>query len=68
MSNGEVCCILGVCCPPAQRRVKVFQAMSETLNLTPADADAVTDWFIDHVTPQKMTDAMHAELAKHAKA
>ena len=36
MSNGEVCCILGVCCPPAEARVKL---VSEFQKVSGYDAD-----------------------------
>lgn len=36
MSNGEVCCILGVCCPPAEARAKM---VSEFQKVSGYDAD-----------------------------
>lgn len=29
MSNGEVCCILGICCPPAQVRPKLIAELQK---------------------------------------
>lgn len=72
MSNGEVCCILGVCCPPDSRKTRVVPIMSSELGLTEDQAGAVFDWFdsrvdfapkglvqplIDHVADQARTHA-----------
>lgn len=45
MSNGEVCCILGVCCPPVARRDKSIAKIAADTGLTITDASLVFDWF-----------------------
>ena len=45
MSNGEVCCLLGVCCPPASRRVRAVAVISADTGLSTAEAEKAFDWF-----------------------
>ena len=67
MSNGEVCCILGVCCPPASRRVKLISALETDAALGRDEADRAADWIIEHITPEKMLLAIKSELAKRSE-
>jgi hypothetical protein len=46
MSNGEVCCILGVCCPPgsaAQREALVHEVQKRHAELDEAEAGKRAD-------------------------
>ena len=45
--NGEVCCILGICCPPAstQRRGALVKQLVTDLP-TPITPEAVADWIL----------------------
>lgn len=45
MSNGEVCCILGVCCPPgsAAQRVALATSIKKHHKCTLHDAEAAAD-------------------------
>lgn len=45
MSNGEVCCLLGVCCPPSARKPKASATMARDLGLTVDQASQAFDWF-----------------------
>ena len=45
MSDGEVCCILGVCCPPAVRRERAVAQIANETGLMVVDAATVFDWF-----------------------
>ena len=51
MSNGEVCCLLGVCCPPAsvKRRSKVSAVLAREIGLEISTAEQVLDWFDSRV-------------------
>ena len=60
MSNGEVCCILGVCCPPErQRRAIVMAIMAHGLD--EATGDKVADAMQPYLQPRVMLKA----LAEH---
>lgn len=67
--NGEVCCILGICCPPDERRTKVVKALAQDLGWSDDDAAAAFDWFAERVdfgpkgTVQPGIDAV-AEMAR----
>lgn len=71
MSNGEVCCILGVCCPPAARKQKVASALALDLSLSETDALAIFEWFDSRVdfgpkgTIQPAIDAVAALARQH---
>lgn len=46
MSNGEVCCILGVCCPPGsseQRQALVREIQKQRPKMSEADAVAAAN-------------------------
>ena len=61
MSNGEGCCILGICCPPEQQYDKVKQAMHDL----GADADLsvkIAVWFNEHVTAKAVAKAVAHKL------
>jgi len=71
MSNGEVCCILGVCCPPAERKQKVVKAMADDLSISETAAVAAFEWFASRVdfvpkgTGQPGIDAVAAMARAH---
>lgn len=46
MSNGEVCCILGVCCPPDAQQAALSSALVKDQVCTPEYAEAVSAWLI----------------------
>lgn len=46
MSNGEVCCILGVCCPPGsseQREALIREVKKQRPKMTEADVEVAAD-------------------------
>lgn len=65
MSNGEVCCILGVCCPPAAQREKVKASLLSEMDITEADAERVAEWFVAHVSLEKMLNSIQKHCVKH---
>jgi hypothetical protein len=48
--NGEVCCILGVCCPPGSeaQSLALAKEMSKDLGISPAQARVYADWCLKH--------------------
>ena len=72
MSNGEVCCILGVCCPPssAVRRASFVSHVVAEVGMDPAHAEKMVDWldvrfdFAPKGTMQPLIDA----IAGHVRA
>lgn len=70
MSNGEVCCILGVCCPPAERKIKVSPILEADLGLTATQAEAVWDWFDSRVdfAPKGLVQPLIDHVADQARS
>lgn len=70
--NGEVCCILGVCCPPAAQYEALETAIVKDLKCSPEDARKHAAWTLKHfdLAPKgklaPLVDAV-VEMAKHAK-
>lgn len=69
MSNGEVCCILGICCPPAAARTKMI---SEFQKVSGYDADGcakIADFLIERFAfaPKSLEPAIH-EIVRLARA
>lgn len=48
MSNGEVCCILGICCPPAEARAKLIQQFKAAA-VTTSNASAAVNMSDGHL-------------------
>lgn len=73
MSNGEVCCILGVCCPPAKRRGTMIAHLAADTGVSTAHAEAAVDWVLERfdlgpkgfVTPLVRHIAEQARLHPH---
>lgn len=59
MSNGEVCCLLQVCCPPESRKKVAVDHLVSDAGLTPEAAASAFQWFDErfdfapkgHITP-----------------
>lgn len=51
MSNGEFCCAIGLCCPPASptRRAALVNELVHGTGLSEVDAGLVADWLIANV-------------------
>ena len=51
MSNGEFCCAIGVCCPPAStaRRMALVNELVHGTGCEAAEMQKVADWLIDNV-------------------
>jgi len=47
--NGEVCCILGICCPPAEQRAALATWLEEEEGLSPAQAKRLASKLLKHV-------------------
>ncbi len=71
MSNGEVCCILSICCPPAQVRPKL---VSELQKVSGYDADGcgkIADFLLTRFdfapkgTVQPLIDSVAAMAKAH---
>lgn len=68
MSNGEVCCILGICCPPAEAKAKM---VSEFRKVSGYDADGcekIADFLIERFAfaPKSMEPAIQ-EIVRLAR-
>jgi hypothetical protein len=48
MPNGEVCCLLQVCCPPEVARRTMAEKMMHKWDIDPKAARACADWLYDH--------------------
>ena len=47
--NGEVCCILGVCCPPGSaRQVRALEEEMVKAGCASADAEKMAPWILQH--------------------
>ncbi len=70
MSNGEVCCILGICCPPAEARVKLVSELQKASDYDQAGCEKIAAFieerfdFAPKGTVQPLIDKI-AEMVKH---
>lgn len=67
--NGEVCCILGVCCPPlsaGQRDAMVKEMMADGVCDDAAEAKRVAGWVLKHfdLAPAGTLAPFKREMAK----
>lgn len=44
MANGTTCCAAEICCPPAQARKKVVEALAKYTGVDPLYCERVMDW------------------------
>jgi len=69
--NGEVCCILGVCCPPLSEQQ--YEALASELvkgaGCEAAHARTVAEWLLKHfdLAPAGSLSALKADIAKMAR-
>lgn len=47
MSNGEVCCIVGVCCPPARAKARLALELTKDCGCDTTIADKVADYIFE---------------------
>ncbi len=72
MSNGEVCCILGICCPPDEARQKLIDEMLKrsvmTLGSKP-DVEAHADYILEtfDLAPKGLLQPLVDYVALHAR-
>ncbi len=74
--NGEVCCILGVCCPAesSERQSALAKTIKKDVGLTDQAAGAVADWMIEHFdlapkgTLHGYANAIAEMVRRHEKA
>lgn len=64
--NGQVCCILGVCCRGAKQEAALAQAMVTEIGCTPEDAAKHARWLMTHfdLAPAGSLEAFKAALAE----
>ena len=75
MSNAAECCVLGICCPPAQRRKILTDsiiafARTYASAITPDQAECFLDW-VDHEEATFAPKSMQAvidDVARLARA
>lgn len=70
MSNGKVCCLLGVCCPPgsaAQRRAFVEELAHD--GITSPDAERIGTWVLANfdLAPKGTLEKLKADVAAMAR-
>lgn len=71
MSNGEVCCILGLCCPPAAARTALVKELVKASGAETAYAEKCADYVLEHfdLAPhgslQAFKDYAVTHLGKH---
>lgn len=70
--NGEVCCILGVCCPPLsqQQEDALVTEMVHDLHCTPEEARRHAQWTLKHfdLAPAGTLTALKEAIAKMARS
>lgn len=59
MSNGEVCCLLGICCPPEAQRAAVSR-LAERFKV--GDKEAFCDWWCEHINVKSILKAISDRL------
>lgn len=68
--NGEVCCILGICCPPeSEERVEALaREIGKAFECSHDDAKRFARWMIKNFTlaPKSLQPFVN-EIIKHAK-
>ena len=69
MSNGEVCCILGVCCPPAAAKEKLATELQRIGGGDKATHAACAAWILDtfDLAPKGSLELFKSEIARMAK-
>ena len=69
MSNGEVCCILGVCCPPEQREDEAVTVLARDMGIPEEHARAAFCWFDERFdfAPKGLLQPLIDYVAQHAK-
>jgi hypothetical protein len=69
--NGEVCCILGVCCPPGSeaQASALAKEMSQDLGISKDQAKVYADWCLKHfdLAPKGKLEPLVSAIVKHAK-
>jgi hypothetical protein len=69
--NGQVCCILGVCCPPnsAAQVSALAKELSADCAVAPGDAERYAKWLLTHfdLAPKGTLGGLVSEIAKHAR-
>lgn len=68
--NGEVCCILGICCPPEQRTAALAQELvNDGVVGTMAEAHAVAAYIFKHfdLAPAGALLPLVQQVAQHAR-
>ncbi len=68
MSNGEVCCILGVCCPPAAARAKMISEFQKVSGYDADGCEKIADFLIERFAfaPKSMEPAIQ-EIVRLAR-
>lgn len=69
MPNGEVCCLLAVCCPPERRREKFVKALVKD-GQNEAAATAFVDWTLERfdLAPKGTMDELISAVGMMARA
>lgn len=68
--NGEVCCILGVCCPPRSAEQRAALAHELERAFPTIDAPAVAAWLLTHfdLAPAETLTGLMTAIAQMARA
>jgi hypothetical protein len=69
MSNGEVCCILGVCCPPERRRDVLAASLVRDVGCDQKDAVEIADWVVERfdLAPRGTLDPLIEAISEMAR-
>lgn len=70
MANGEVCCILGVCCPPAAVRDRLVAEIAQVSGYDAAGCGPIADWLLARfdLAPKGSIQPLIAQIAAMARA
>lgn len=68
MANGEVCCILGICCPPAQAKAKMVSEFQKVSGYDADGCEKIADFLVERFAfaPKAMEHAIQ-EIARLAR-
>lgn len=67
MSNGEICCILGICCPPAAAREKLVTELQKATGYDRDGCEKAADFINERfaLAPKSM-EAVIADVVRMA--
>ena len=63
MSNGEICCLLGICCPPEAQHAAVMRLMHRFGIDDDTKCCEIADWWVEHINVVSILKAIGERLS-----